>query len=393
MIAYFDCFSGISGDMTLGAFVDLGVPIDWLRAEIAKLPLDGYELEVSKAKRHGITGTAVVVEVKDHQPAREYRDIKRLIETCCLPGEVKARSLAVFERIADAEAQIHACSKEHIHFHEVGGVDAIVDIVGAALCMTYLKIESGWASKVAVGSGFVACHHGTLPVPAPATMAILKGVPVFGSATEAELVTPTGAAILRTFCDNFGALPAMTIDKIGYGVGQREHSSVPNLLRIVVGNLHGRHQSGHDHIHAGQAQVVEANVDDMNPEMFGYLMDKLFADGALDVFWSPVQMKKNRPGTKLNVLCDESNREKVIQRILTETTTTGVRQYEVQRRMLKRQAAMVETSYGRIRVKKITQIDGKTVFVPEFEICKQIAVEKKLPLKTVYSIVQRDIAR
>jgi len=235
MIAYFDCFSGISGDMTLGAFFDLGVPVEWLRDRIETLPLTGFEVLAETVSRNGIQAKSVEVRVNDRATSRHYEDIKFIIEKSPLSSEVKQRSLDIFERIADAEALIHGCPKEKVHFHEVGGIDALVDIVGTALCVDYLTIESIIASPIPVGRGFVDCQHGVLPVPAPATLAILKGIPVYGTKIPHELVTPTGAAIIATLAESFEEMPDMIIDKIGYGAGKRELKSQPNLLRIILG--------------------------------------------------------------------------------------------------------------------------------------------------------------
>jgi len=376
MIAYFDCFSGISGDMTLGAFIDIGVPVKWLKETISAMPLKGFDLTVKEVVRNGISAKSVDVSVAGELPSRNYSKIKSVIENSTLSDNAKNISLTIFEKIADAEATIHKCEKENVHFHEVGAIDSIVDIVGTALCVEYLGITKFMASKIPFGKGFVKCQHGLLPVPAPATLAILKDVPVYGTDIEQELVTPTGAAIITTLTEEFGTIPGMVIEKIGYGAGKNENTTIPNLLRIMIGE--GR-AALNDTI-----DIVETCIDDMNPEIFGYLMDRLFDDGALDVYWIPIFMKKNRPGTMIQVVCSKNKKEQIIHRILTETSTLGVRYYGAQRYMLERDYIEKETSYGLIPIKRVKESDGSFRLVPEYEVCKKIALEKNIPIKVVY---------
>jgi uncharacterized protein (TIGR00299 family) protein len=353
MIAYFDCFSGISGDMTLGAFLDLGVPVEWLKEQLGRLPAQ----------------------------------IRSLITNSPLSRNIKQMSRDIFERIAQAEAVIHGCAVDAVHFHEVGGIDAIVDIVGTALCMEYLGIKKVTASHIPLGKGFVSCEHGTLPVPAPATLGILKGIPVYGTKIPNELVTPTGAAILVTLAESFGELPDMIIEKTGYGAGKRDLESIPNLLRVITGSDACR-QTGHRSSHRKDTIVVlETCIDDMNPEMFGFLMDRLFEQGALDVYWIPIFMKKNRPGTMVQVLCRRNLKEVLIDCLLSETSSLGIRYYDVKRCMLTREKVIMKTAYGEIQVKRITESDGGVRIVPEYEVCKKIALEKKLPLRMVYDTI------
>ena len=291
MLAYFDCFSGISGDMTLGALIDLGVPLKYLEERLNSIPLTDFDITVTPVHRNGIGAISVTVGMYDGQTARNFADIRSMIENCPLSERIKATSLQIFKRLATSEAHIHGCSTEEVHFHEVGGIDAIVDIVGTAICLDYLGIKNVIASHIPLGKGFVTCSHGKLPVPAPATLEILKGIPVYGTDIPHELVTPTGAAIIVTLSEGFGTMPDMTVTGIGYGAGQRELEAGPNLLRIITGigsetaiDLSG--EMPEDHI-----SILETCIDDMNPELFGYLMDRLFADGALDVYWIPVYMK------------------------------------------------------------------------------------------------------
>ncbi len=388
MQAYFDCFSGISGDMTLGALIDLGAPVDWLQKELSRLPLTGFELKASPMVRNGICATSVKVDIKESGPARDYRTIRSLLEESDLSEGVKSNSLAVFGRLARAEAHIHGCSVQEVHFHEVGGVDAIVDIVGTALCLEKLEISTVISSKIPVGSGFVDCQHGQLPIPAPATIEILKDAPIYGTGTDAELVTPTGAAIIASLAESFGALPPMHVKKTGYGAGQRELPDRPNLLRIIVG-MPDVSAVG---LQADQIIVLETNIDDMNPELFGFLMERLFADGALDVYWLPVHMKKNRPGTLIQVLCEDAAKDRLIQRLLSETTSLGVRYYIAARKLLAREPLTVHTSFGEIRVKRVKNPDGTQRLIPEYDICRQIALNRNLPLRVVYETVAKEAA-
>lgn len=380
MQLYLDCFSGISGDMTLGALVHLGVPAEWLKETLAKMPLDGFDLQVQPVVRHGIGATQVVVVVPESHHHRHYSDICEMLSASPYSEQVKAYSLAIFDKIATAEAAIHAMPKEKVHFHEVGSMDAIIDVVGTCLGMEYLGIERVVASSLPLGHGFVQCQHGTLPVPAPATLEILKGVPVYAGEVAQEMVTPTGAAIAATLAKSFEPLPQMQVEKIGYGVGTRELKQQPNLLRVMMGPVSHEGRDGGTR----KLVMVETSVDDMNPELFGYLMEKLFEDGALDLHWVPIQMKKNRPGTLVQVLCEPEKRPAIVDRILTETTSLGVRHYDVYRTSLAREIVQVQTPFGRLRAKKVTYPNGNYRMVPEFEVCKQIATSKQMPLREVY---------
>jgi uncharacterized protein (TIGR00299 family) protein len=270
---------------------------------------------------------------------------------------------------------------ESVHFHELGGIDAIVDIVGAALGIAWHGIKTIIASEVPTGKGVVTCAHGTLPIPTPATIALLSGVPVYGTNIPYELVTPTGAAILTALASSFGSMPPMLVDRIGYGVGSYEFESIPNLLRVILGRAHPRTERD-------RIVIVETNIDDMNPEIYGFLMERLFADGALDVALTPITMKKNRPGTMVRVMCQKGDRDHIIHRVLLETTATGVRYYEVDRVKLTQKLADVVTKYGKIRVKQITGPDGRVSVAPEYEACKSIALEKGIPIQEVYRAVQ-----
>lgn len=381
MIAYFDCFSGISGDMTLGALIDLGVSADWLKSELAeKLPLQGFDLAVEPVDSSGISASRVSVHADD-STERDYRAIHSLITASALPRAVIETSLAMFDRLAEAESAIHGCTKDRVHFHEVGGVDAIVDMVGTALAIDYLGIEKVWASALPMGSGTVECRHGTLPVPAPATVALLKGVPVYDAGIEFELVTPTGAAIITTLAEGFGAMPDMILKKAGYGAGQRELSGRPNVLRVMTGRRCDESSE--------PMMLVETCIDDMNPEIYGYLADRLFAGGARDVCIIPVYMKKGRPGVMVQVLCERARQQDLVSLLLTESSAIGIRYYPVSRQVLKREKVTVETQYGTADAKRVYTPDGGTRIAPEYESCRRIAEEKNIALQMVYQAVVR----
>lgn len=392
MLAYFDCFSGISGDMTLGALIDLGVPLPWLRESIAALPLTGFDLTVKDVEYNGIRAKRMEVDARGDHHHRRFAEVRALIAESPLPEPVKATAQSMFQRLAEAEAGIHGCSPEEVHFHEVGAVDAIVDVVGTALGLNRLGITEVVAAPVPNGRGFVDCRHGRLPVPAPATVAILKGVPTYGTEVEYELTTPTGAAIIATVAQTFGPMPPMTVAGVGYGAGRRNLEPGPNLLRVILGERSAdlfevKNEFLQDHI-----VVAESSIDNMNPEIFGFLMDRLFAEGALDVGWIPIQMKKNRPGTLLQVLCRREQLSSIARCILAETTSLGVRYHEAGRYVLERDILSFESSFGPIPVKRIHYPQGEVRLVPEYEVCKRIALEKLIPLRTVYDIVAREAA-
>jgi uncharacterized protein (TIGR00299 family) protein len=384
MLAYFDCFSGISGDMILGALIDLGVPIEWLKDQLHQIPLADFDIAANPVQRHGIRATSVSVTCLDDKSSRNYAKIRSLIEKSPLTDTVKSTSLHIFKRLAEAEARIHDCSVDQVHFHEVGGVDAIVDIAGAVLGVDYLGIKKIIASQIPLGKGFITCSHGRLPVPAPATLGILEGAPVYGTNIPHELVTPTGAAIIRSLARSFESMPAMVIGRIGYGAGQRDLEERPNLLRIILA------AEVEANLQEEEISVIETCIDDMNPELCGHLMDRLFEDGALDVYWIPVYMKKNRPGTMLQVLCKDDSRDRLVDRVLMETTSIGIRHYRAQRRLLRREQLEVQTRFGVIPVKRIQDPRGQTRLVPEYEVCRKIALEQNIPLRRVYDTIIRE---
>ncbi|WP_425800588.1 nickel pincer cofactor biosynthesis protein LarC [Desulfitobacterium sp. Sab5] len=457
-IAYFDCFAGISGDMTLGALVDAGLNFEELKAELAKLHLKDYEIKQEKVVKQGMSGTKIHVLAQEGHVHRHLNDITQIIQESELAEEIKDKALAVFGKLAEAEARVHGTSPQEVHFHEVGAVDAIVDIVGAVIGLYKLGIEKVYASAVHTGQGFTKAAHGTIPIPAPATIELLQGIPVYTQNIPFELVTPTGAAILSTYCSDFGDMPVMKVDHIGYGAGERD-LTIPNLLRIMIGekstmdipkinpnsgypqeilenhesdqqkhmheHKHGReykHVHGHDHEHkhkyselqelwtgqnseippkgearflqeqtiqAGEALMLEANIDDMNPEFYDYLIQKFFKEGAMDVFLQPIQMKKNRPAVTLSVQIHPSQLEKFTTLILKETTTIGVRVYPVTKYMLPYEVILVDTPWGKAKAKIVRAGGEFTTISPEYEDCRRIAEKENLPLKEIYEEIKK----
>ncbi len=390
MILYLDMVSGISGDMALGALVDLGVPTDWLQDKLAPV-LDGFELRTQIVFPSQLRAVSLHVDVTDQTTHRHYTDIRAMIKGADLPENVKENALTAFKKIAQAEAQIHGKEMDHVHFHEIGGIDSIVDIIGTFLGIDFLDITRVSASKIPLGSGIIECAHGRIPVPVPATLAILKGLPVTQSDAKTEIVTPTGAAILATLAEKFGSdfgpVPEMEISKIGYGAGKRDTgASTPNILRMVLGKSVDK--PGPDtHIPRDRVMVLHTNIDDMNPEILGFVMDRLLINGALDVSFGPVFMKKNRPGTRVEVICREDDLEKLVEIVLTQTTAIGVRYHACDRMILKREVIEIETLYGRTLVKKIIDPRGRERLIPEYEDCRQKALDLGLPLQEVYEII------
>lgn len=380
-IAYFDCFSGISGNMVLGALIDVGFSHRYLRAELKKLPLSGYRIKVAREARQDILGRKVTVEVDEReQTPRSYVYIKKLIQKSSLEVNIKTKALKIFEKLAEVEAQIHGKPITDVYFHEIGSTDSIIDIVGTAIGLATLGIRRVYASKIPLGKGFVSCQHGILPVPSPATIALLKGIPVYFTDIEHELVTPTGAAIIANICQDFGRLPSMKPLAIGYGVGKRDIPNRPNLLRIIVGKEQ-------EEFLWEEIDVLETNIDDMNPMFHGYLMERLFELGALDVSLLPVHMKKNRPGILLKVICKKGYRNRLIELLFNESTTLGIRCYHVDRVTTKRSLKRVNTPHGYVRVKVAVSPQGKPRLLPEYEDCKRIARKSNTPLREVYEEV------
>lgn len=379
-ILSYDCFSGISGDMNLGAMIDLGVDKTYLISELNKLNLAGWELIVQKDQRHGITGTKVTVKQTRHEHAhRHLSDIEKIVNDSSLDIKTKRLSLEIFLKIATAEALVHGTSIDHVHFHEVGAVDSIIDIVGAAICFNSLNIEGVHVSTVELGSGFVMCDHGKLPVPAPATAEIIKGIPVKKGGVDFEATTPTGAAILAVLGTNFSSDYPIKIEKTAYGVGQKEHPDVPNLLRVFLGETISESESGHD------ALLLQCNIDDMNPEFFEYISERLFKAGASDVFLSNIIMKKSRPGIVINIICEKELAETVKTIIFTESTSLGVRTFPFRKDTLVRKFETLNTIYGEVPVKRSYYKGEEVSCKPEYDECKRIATEKGIPVKEVYN--------
>jgi pyridinium-3,5-bisthiocarboxylic acid mononucleotide nickel chelatase len=378
---YFDCFAGASGDMIIGALLDLGADPEKLFAQLATLGLTGYQIKASRVKRSSIAAMKFDVEVDENkQPARTLSDIREIIGRSELSEDVKARSLKVFERLAEAEARVHATTIDRIHFHEVGAVDSIIDTIGAMIGLEMLGAERFYASPLRVGRGSVQTEHGLLPVPAPATAELLRGAPVYGGDVDGEFVTPTGAAIVTTLCEEFGPLPEIKIHRVGYGAGSRNPHGFPNALRLVLGEVADLQQAPRED---QTVFVIETNIDDMNPQAYGFVMDRAFSLGALDVFMLSAQMKKSRPGVLLTILCESERLDSITGMLLAETTTLGVRYYEAKRRVLERMIETVETEYGRVRI-KVARDAGRTLhFQAEFDDCARLAEQAGAPLLEV----------
>ncbi|HTT33431.1 MAG TPA: nickel pincer cofactor biosynthesis protein LarC [Methylomirabilota bacterium] len=380
-LAYFDCFSGISGDMTLGALVDAGCGVAYIRAELSGLQVPGWEISAEKVWKNGMAATSVKVKTEDQTKHRSLSMILEILRNSQLAPAVRERASAIFTKLGEAEARVHDVPLEKIHFHEVGAVDAIVDIVGACIGFHALGIEKFACSALNVGSGTAHMAHGILPVPAPATANLLQGKPTYANGVQKELVTPTGAAIVATLCDSFGPQPAMSVSAIGYGAGATDLEGQPNVLRIMIGEAAERAVAGFDE----EISVIEANLDDMNPQIYGYFLEKALTAGALDVYTTPVQMKKNRPGVLLTVLCKPQDTNTLMSLIFAETTTFGARTYRAQRRTLPREFVNVSTEFGDVRI-KVSRVNGRILHVaPEYEDCRKLAVEKNVPLQRVIS--------
>lgn len=383
-ILYFDCYSGISGDMTLGALLDCGVELHRLQEILSGLPLAGYSLQARKVKQYGLSGVqlSVRLEAADHKH-RRLSEITELIEAGDLPARVKEQSLAVFRSLAAAEAAVHGVEPEQVHFHEVGAVDAIVDIVGSACALYLLGVEQIYCSPLPMARGEVKAAHGLLPLPAPAVLELLKrrGVPVYGKDLAVELVTPTGAAIVAALAAAFGPLPALSLEAIGYGAGSLD-PGYPNFLRLLLGRA-----SAEDNSYTEPAKMIEANIDDLNPEIYGYLLEKLFQAGALDVYFTPIQMKKNRPAVMLSVLARPDKLRPLSEIIFHETSTLGMRVTDSSKIMRPRETVTVETPWGPVKIKVVPGGAGDLQpphFAPEYEDCLAIARRTGLSLKEIY---------
>lgn len=411
-ILYYDCFSGISGDMNLGAMLDLGVDKDYFLAQLGLLGLEGeYEISIRTELKKGITGTRVEISLLGHDhmnvpgyrhgQKRTLRDIERIIRESSLSLGVKNKSLNMFDILAQAEAKVHGIVKEQVHFHEVGAVDAILDIVGAAICQEYLQVDKILASRVELGGGFVNCEHGLLPVPAPAVVELLRGIPVKTGRVEFETTTPTGAAILAANVEEYTDQLDFLIEKTGYGIGMRE-LEIPNVLRVYLGEIPAtlfsscqgkiRLQPKHLGWQNEVQRMLETNIDDMSPEIFEYVEEKLFTAGALDVYKTPIIMKKGRAAVKLSVLAPEEKINALQEIIFLETSAIGLRSYPVQKTMLKRKSEKVETRYGSVMV-KFSYLGGELLkYKAEYEDCRRLAVEKGILLREVYREVDLEVS-
>ena len=377
-IAYFDCIAGASGDMILGALLDCGLPEARLQQDLAALHLDGFELHSQRVVKNGFSATKVDLLVSQDVPERRLAEIEAIVRESGLEESIKERSIAIFRRLGQVEAKIHNQPLEKVHLHELGGIDTIVDVVGALAGLQALGVEKVYASALPMGRGFTRGAHGPIPLPAPATLALLEGVPITGSDLSMELVTPTGAALLTSLAESFGPLPAMTLAASGYGAGSRD-LPIPNLLRVLLGEQPA----------PGAAQVetlvlLETNIDDLNPQIYDYLMARLFEAGALDVTLTPIQMKKNRPGTQLSVLCHPAGAGPLGAILFAETSTLGVRKQTVERQALERTITSVDTPYGRVRIKVARLAGGGVKSAPEYEDCRILAEARGVPLREVY---------
>jgi uncharacterized protein (TIGR00299 family) protein len=384
-VAHFDCFSGISGDMTLGALIDAGVDAEAVRTAVASLGLP-ITLKIDKVRKGGFAATYVQVEAPDEHKHRHLHHVEEILARGSLSARQRELALRIFRRVAEAEAAVHGVPIEKVHFHEVGALDSIADIAGAAVALDLLGAERFTSRPVPTGRGMVKCAHGMMPIPAPGTAELLKGAPLAPSAIEAELTTPTGAAILTTVVQEWTETPAMTIDRIGHGAGTRNLSEQPNILRVFVGEAAASVACG---LATDQVWVLETNLDDVPAEVIGYCYDALFSAGALDVFTVPIFMKKNRPGVMLSVLCPETALAAVEDVLFSETGTLGVRRHATTRHKLHRKEHTVETPWGPIRGKLGWREGGAMVFSPEYEDCARMAREQKLPLREVYERAQR----
>jgi uncharacterized protein (TIGR00299 family) protein len=389
MIAYFDCFSGVSGDMILGSLIDAGLSIDELTAKLKTLPVKGYELKVRKVKKAGIRASKFDVLISDSSVIRKWQDIEKTINTSSLSPSLRKKGLAVFKRLFKTEAKVHGSRYDKVHLHELSAVDCIVDIIGTLVGLEIMGINEVYCSAINLGNGTIKTAHGILPVPAPATAELLKGIPVYSSETAFELTTPTGAVLMSSLASGFGQIPEMNIETIGTGAGGRNFSTHPNILRVLIG--HGAKQSSRKSTSEGNESsvtVIETNIDDMNPQVYEYVMHRLFKAGALDVYLTQVIMKKGRPGVVLTALCTDDRKEDLINIILTETTSIGLRFYSAERVTLNREIKTVKTKWGNVRVKESWQEKGIKKLTPEYEDCKKIAAKHNIPLIDVFKSIK-----
>ncbi|MEK6892554.1 MAG: nickel pincer cofactor biosynthesis protein LarC [Nanoarchaeota archaeon] len=388
-ILYFDCFSGISGDMIIGSLLDLGLDFKFLEKELKKLKLQNYKITAKKVVKNGISATKFDViefnkmQENHHHEHRNLKEINKIIDNSKLDKEIKSTIKKIFNKIGVAEAKVHKTSINKIHFHEIGAIDTIIDVSGAVVGFNKLGIEKIYCSKLNIGTSFVEFSHGKWPVPAPATAEILKNVPFYHNNTKSELVTPTGAAIITTLADSFGEMPPMKLEKIGCGAGAKDLEQ-PNVLRVFFGELDEDFGSFDNKI-----MIMETNIDNMSPEIFPYVIERLMENGALDAYIGPITMKKGRIGIKITALCDKNNVDKLSKIIFEETTTLGIRIFPAGRKKLEREIKTIKTKYGKIRI-KISKLNGKIKnATPEYEDCVKIARKYKIPLRRVYEEVNK----
>lgn len=375
---YFDLIGGASGDMILGALIDAGMPIKKLKDLLGGLNLSEFDLKAGEVSKNGFRAIKVDISVGKQPPERHLIDIEKIIQESSLPPGVQDQSLEIFQNLARVEGGIHNVPVEKVHLHELGGTDTIVDITGTLLALDYLGIEKVFCSPIPMGKGFIKGAHGEIPLPAPATLSLLEGVPVFGRDIETELVTPTGAALITHLTDDYGPAPPLTLQAVGYGAGGRD-LPFPNLLRVMIGDI-----ASPNHETIQQLAVLETNLDDLNPEIYPYVVDRLFEAGALDVVLIPIQMKKNRPGTQIQVLSEIYDIDLHKSIIFHETTTLGIKQTLVNRSCLVRRIEEVKTPYGKIRVKIAITAENQEKVSPEYEDCAKMAKKHKIPLQQIY---------
>lgn len=382
---YFDCFAGASGNMILGALVALGINENELIEHIKLLNIPDFEIEFTTVNKSGISAIHANVKVPHEHAHRHLHHIEKIINDSGLSDKIKSRAINIFTKLAEAEAKIHGIEVKKVHFHEVGAMDAIIDVVGACIGFEMLGIEKFSCSKIHVGSGFAKMAHGKFPIPPPAVAELLQSIPIYSTEIEGELCTPTGAAIISTLSETYGEIKDLIIEKIGYGAGTRDYQDFPNVIRLMIG------ETDHQSLTIDHLLILETNLDDVSPQVLGFVMDKAFELGALDCWFTPIQMKKNRPATMISILCEPEKREKLTELLYVETTTLGIRVREVERECLERKFVKVETQFGKIDV-KIGLLNGKQVnAMPEFDQLKQIAVENNIPLKELREIVLREL--
>ena len=389
---YFDCFAGASGNMILGGLIALGVDKDELVRELRSLSAVDFSIEIERVDRSALAAIHVKVVVPEEKGHRHLRDVEKIILDSCLADRVKERALKIFVRLAGAEAKVHGIDVQKVHFHEVGAMDAIIDVVGSCIGFELLGVERFVCSKIHVGSGFVKMAHGTYPVPPPAVAELLNGVPIYSTDVEGELITPTGAAVISVLCDSYGSLPEIVVEQIGYGAGTREYPAFPNALRLMLGETDALVRERDDrtlneNTLTDRLVLLETNIDDISPQVLGFAMERSLELGALDCWFTPIQMKKNRPATMLSFLCSAEKRETITNMLYAETTTLGIRSANVERSSLPRETVKVETEFGIADVKVARFADKIVNVMPEYEHVRRLAIESGVPFRVVHAAV------